>query len=69
MDLGLNDKVVLVTGGTRGIGKAIAKAFYKEGARVIVTARGKEGLKKCEREMPGIVTFAGDMLKKPIAKR
>lgn len=63
MDLGLNDKVVLVTGGTRGIGKAIANAFYKEGSRVIVTARGKNGLKKCEQEMPGIVTFAGDMLK------
>lgn len=63
MDLGLNDKVVLVTGGTRGIGKAVANAFYKEGARVIVTARGKDGLRKCEREMPGVITFAGDMTK------
>lgn len=63
MELGLKDKVVLVTGGSKGIGKAIAKAFYKEGARVAITARGKEGLIQCEREMPGIVTFVGDMLK------
>lgn len=37
-----NGKIVLVTGSTRGIGKAIASRFAKEGATVVVTGRKKE---------------------------
>lgn len=61
MNLALEGKVVLITGGTKGIGRAIAEAFYKEGARVAITARGMESLAECEREMHGIFTFLGDM--------
>ena len=32
----LNDKIVVVTGGARGIGKALAIAFNREGARIVV---------------------------------
>jgi 3-oxoacyl-[acyl-carrier protein] reductase len=39
MDTGLKDKVVLITGGARGIGRAIADAFMDEGAKVVVTDR------------------------------
>jgi 3-oxoacyl-[acyl-carrier protein] reductase len=44
MNLGLEGKSVLVAGASRGIGKAIALAFAREGARVAAVARGKDGL-------------------------
>lgn len=44
MDLGLKDKVVIVTGSTGGIGQAIVKAFLREGARVACTSTAQEKL-------------------------
>jgi NAD(P)-dependent dehydrogenase (short-subunit alcohol dehydrogenase family) len=41
MDLKLRGKVVLVTGSSRGIGLATAKAFAAGGCRVMLSARGK----------------------------
>ena len=40
MDLGLGDKVYLVTGGSRGLGFAAAQALVADGARVVLSARG-----------------------------
>ena len=57
MDLGLKDARVLVSGGTRGIGREIVRAFLAEGARVAVAARGQAGLDALCNELA-----AGDRL-------
>jgi 3-oxoacyl-[acyl-carrier protein] reductase len=44
MDLGLKGRRVLVTGGSQGIGLAVARGFLDEGARVTIVARHKERL-------------------------
>jgi 3-oxoacyl-[acyl-carrier protein] reductase len=51
MDLGLSGKNVVVTGGSRGIGRAIALAFADEGANVAICARGAEALERTRAEL------------------
>src|SRR5258708_4637791 len=48
MDLHLNDKVVLITGSSRGIGLATAKAFAAEGSRLMLSARSADALADAE---------------------
>jgi 3-oxoacyl-[acyl-carrier protein] reductase len=49
----LKDSVALVTGGSRGIGLAIARALAEGGARVAVVARGEEGAVEAAASLPG----------------
>ena len=44
MEFGLKDKAVIVTGGTRGIGFAIANAFAAEGANISICGRTQVSL-------------------------
>ena len=50
MDLGLANKIALVTGASRGIGRAIALSLAGEGTRVVMCARGGEALEAAVRE-------------------
>ncbi len=51
MDLGLKDKTAVVTGGSRGIGRAIALQFADEGCHVAICARGENALNETAEEI------------------
>jgi 3-oxoacyl-[acyl-carrier protein] reductase len=60
MDLGLKGKVAIVTGSSRGIGRAIALQLADEGCSVVLCARGEERLRETEAEVraKGVETLA-----------
>ncbi|MFJ2865208.1 SDR family oxidoreductase [Kitasatospora sp. NPDC087314] len=51
MDLGLKDKVYVVTGATRGLGFAAARELAADGARVLISGRGKEAVDAAVAEL------------------
>ncbi|MSQ73136.1 MAG: SDR family oxidoreductase [Betaproteobacteria bacterium] len=64
MELNLSGKVVLVTGGSKGIGLACAAAFLKEGARVAIVSREQRNLNEAAallRPHGEVVTVAADL--------
>ncbi len=65
MDLQLQNKVALITGGSMGIGLAVAEALAKEGVHVLLTARNHEHLEKAATQLQRypieVKTFVADM--------
>ncbi len=61
MDLQLADRVYIVTGGARGLGRATADVLVAEGARVVLSGRSQESLDAAARELgDAVVTVAAD---------
>ncbi|HEU4400853.1 MAG TPA: SDR family NAD(P)-dependent oxidoreductase [Candidatus Polarisedimenticolia bacterium] len=59
MDLGLKGKVAIVTGGSRGIGRATAAALLREGAQVVVSSLRAESVTAATRELGALGRVEG----------
>lgn len=51
----------IITGGSKGLGRALARALHDLGWRVVVDGRGAPALDRLAAELPGVVTVAGDV--------
>lgn len=74
MELGLHGKIALVTGGSQGIGKGIARALAREGCDVAICARGRDRLEAAAaeiREESGrkVLAIPADLTRKDDAER
>ena len=61
MELGLKDKVVLITGGSKGIGLACASAFAAEGARIAISSRSRDNIERARAKLKDAFGVAADL--------
>ena len=69
MELGLKNRSVLITGGSKGIGLACARAFLGEGARVAIVSRDRGNLDQAAAQLGKITLIAADLTQADEAKR
>ena len=73
MDLGLKNKVAVVTGSSRGIGRSIALGLADEGCRLVICARGEEALQETAQDVRGkgvdVVAVTADVVNNKGAER
>lgn len=62
MDLGLGGKVAIITGGSRGLGLASARALVAEGARVVICGRTRATLDAAAQDLAAVGGTASDVL-------
>jgi len=67
IDFRLEDKVAIVTGASRGLGRAAAEALADQGAHVIAAARSLDELRELEKRSPGRITAVRCDMKDPPA--
>ena len=61
IDVRLKKKVALITGGSRGIGRAIAELFMKEGAEVVITSKNQKQSQQTSQEIGNSFFVVGDV--------
>ncbi|MFC9653131.1 MULTISPECIES: SDR family oxidoreductase [unclassified Streptomyces] len=70
MDLGLKDRVYVVTGGSRGLGRAAAEALAADGAKVVISGRDEKRVAEAAAEIgPGAYGVAADNADPAVAGR
>jgi NAD(P)-dependent dehydrogenase (short-subunit alcohol dehydrogenase family) len=61
MELGLEGKVILVTGGSKGIGLTCALAFAAEGARIAICSRSRDNVERARADLKDALGVAADL--------
>ena len=69
MELGLKNRSVLITGGSKGIGLACARAFLDERARVAIVSRERGNLDRAAAQLRKITMIAADLTRADDAQR
>src|SRR6056300_1488615 len=69
INLQLHNKVVLITGSTKGIGFSIAKALHRENCKVVLNGRDPISVKEAVLRLPGAAGYSADVTKPEEAVR